>query len=162
MNPLLNIVLVHPEIPPNTGSVGRLCVNLDARLHLIEPLGFSLAASRVKRAGLDYWRLVQLQVHAGWEEFLAAAQPARLVFLSTKGRRPLYDCRFAAGDYLVFGNETSGLPPAFYERYADGLIQIPMPGKHYRSLNLANAVAITAYEAYRQIAFTDMESDDAV
>lgn len=147
----LKVVLVAPEIPQNTGSIGRLCVNLDVPLHLIKPLGFSLAESRVKRAGLDYWPHLKLAVHETWDDFLAAAKPERLILASTKGKASLFDCRFQNGDYLVFGSETTGLPSGLYRRYADSLYRIPMPGKHYRSLNLACAVAVVVYEAYRQI-----------
>ncbi len=147
----LNIVLVAPEIPQNTGAIGRLCVNLEARLHLIKPLAFSLEESKVKRAGLDYWRLVQLVVHEDWEAFLETEAPEQMTFLSTKGEQSLYDVSFEDGHYLVFGNETSGLPDTFYSMYKGSLFQIPMPGQHYRSLNLANAVAVAAYEAYRQL-----------
>jgi tRNA (cytidine/uridine-2'-O-)-methyltransferase len=147
----LDVVLLAPEIPTNTGSIGRLCVCLDARLHLIRPLGFSLAENQVRRAGLDYWKYVDLHVHESWQAFLEHAQPPGLVFASTKASRSLYDYRFSPGDALVFGNETSGLPAAFYELYRDRLVTIPMPGRHHRSHNLATAVSIVAYEAYRQL-----------
>ena len=146
----MNVVLVHPEIPHNTGAIGRLCVGLDARLHLIKPLGFSLRASALKRAGLDYWDHLRLAVHSDWDAFLAAEAPARLFFASTQGVRSCYDCVFAKDDFLVFGSETTGLPGSFYARYAEHLFRIPMPGAHARSINLANAVAIVLYEAYRQ------------
>lgn len=151
----LSIVLCQPEIPHNTGAIGRLCVGLGCPLHLIRPLGFRLSDSYVKRAGLDYWEHLALSVHDTWEAFLSAADPKRLVFLSTRGERSLYDCAFAPGDFLVFGCESAGLPPEFYSRYADCLCRIPMPGEHARSINLANAVAIAAYEAYRQIQSQD-------
>ncbi len=147
----LHIVLVKPEIPHNTGAVGRLCVGLDCPLHLIRPLGFHLSDDYVKRAGLDYWEHLMLTVHDSWDAFLDAVKPPRLFFLSTRGERSLYDCAFAPGDALVFGNEGKGLPREFYERYQDRLFKIPMPGEHARSINLANAVSIAAYEAYRQI-----------
>ncbi len=146
----LHIVLVAPEIPQNTGAIGRLCVCLDARLHLVRPLGFELDETHLRRAGLDYWRHVHLSVHDSWEAFLAAERPARMHLASTKGTIPYYEREFQPGDYLVFGRETSGLPPEFYQRYAADLCTIPMPGRHHRSLNLANAVSILAYEAYRQ------------
>ena len=146
----MNVVLVHPEIPHNTGAIGRLCVGLDARLHLIKPLGFSLRASALKRAGLDYWAHLRLAVHSDWDAFLAAETPARLFFASTQGVPSCYDCVFAKDDFLVFGSETTGLPGSFYTRYAEHLFRIPMPGAHARSINLANAVAIVLYEAYRQ------------
>ena len=147
----LELVLVHPEIPHNTGAVGRLCVCLDCRLHLIRPLGFHLSDRYVKRAGLDYWPHLRLSVHDSWDDFLAAFPQARLFFLSTRGGRSLYECSFRPGDALVFGSEGSGLPKPFYERYRERLFRIPMPGGHARSLNLANAVSIGAYEAYRQL-----------
>jgi tRNA (cytidine/uridine-2'-O-)-methyltransferase len=146
----LNIVLVHPEIPHNTGAIGRLCVGLDARLHLIRPLGFVLSDRWIRRAGLDYWEHLALAVHDSWDAFLLAVSPRRLHIASTRGRRAMYACTFEPDDCLVFGNESSGLPPDWYMRYRDDLFHIPMPGAHARSINLANAVAIVAYEAWRQ------------
>ena len=145
-----SIVLVRPEIPHNTGAIGWLCVGLGAKLHLIRPLGFHLDDQAVARAGLDYWPHLDLQVHDTWEEDLAAAKPTRLFFLSTHGEKSLYDCAFEKGDAPVFGNESSGLRKDFYDRYRDRLFRIPMPGEHARSINLANAVSIAAYECYRQ------------
>lgn len=144
------VVLVAPEIPQNTGAIGRLCVCLGIPLHLIEPLGFNLDESRIRRAGLDYWPHLDLHVHAHWDAFLQDVAPKRLFFLSTKTERSLYSCHFEAGDCLVFGKESSGLPPDFYSRYEDRLFTIPMPGEHARSHNLSNSVSIAAYEAYRQ------------
>lgn len=148
--PSLQLVLVHPEIPQNTGAIGRLCVGLDWPLHLIRPLGFALTSAWVKRAGMDYWPHLELHIHDSWNAFLADVRPQRLHFASTRGARTLFDCRFAAGDALVFGNESAGLPEAFYEQYRADLFRIPMPGPHSRSLNLANAAAVAAYEALRQ------------
>lgn len=148
----LEIVLVRPEIPHNTGAVGRLCVGLGWRLHLVRPLGFRLTAKHLQRAGLDYWEHLRLEVHDSWEAFLTAATPGRMFFMSTRGTRSLYECAFQSGDTLVFGNESQGLPDAFYERYTESLFRIPMPGEHARSINLANAVSIAAYEAFRQTA----------
>lgn len=147
---MFNIVLVAPEIAPNTGTIGRLCVCTDAVLHLVEPLGFSLDESRVRRAGLDYWPWVHLHVHASWQAFLDAAGDARMAFLSTRGCRSIYEWPFADGDYLVFGNESRGLPPDFHDRYRGQMYAIPMPGRHARSHNLANAVSIVLYEGLRQ------------
>lgn len=147
----LNIVLVHPEIPHNTGAIGRLCVGLDVRLHLVRPLGFALRDSNLRRAGLDYWEHLRLSVHDSWDSFLADEKPARLFFASTRGKPSCYDLRFQDGDYVAFGSETSGLPSDFYNRYADAVFRIPMPGEHARSINLANAAAIVMYEAFRQI-----------
>ena len=151
MKPDFSIVLVRPEIPHNTGAVGRLCVGLGVPLHLIRPLGFHLDDQSVARAGLDYWPHLRLAVHDTWEDYLATVRPQRLFFLSTHGERSLYDCRFESGDALVFGNESSGLPKDFYGRFRERLFRIPMPGEHARSINLANAVSIAAYECFRQI-----------
>jgi tRNA (cytidine/uridine-2'-O-)-methyltransferase len=147
----VKIVLYEPEIPHNTGAVGRICVNLNAELHLIEPLGFSLSESQVRRVGLDYWRHVRLTVHSTWEAFLDVVAPQRMFLFSTRGSRSYLECSFQSNDVLVFGSETRGLPEILRERYAEYLTTIPMPGPHARSHNLANAVAIVAYEVYRQI-----------
>ena len=147
-----SIVLLRPEIPHNTGAIGRLCVGLGVKLHLVKPLGFALDDRSIARAGLDYWPHLDISLHDTWEDYLAAAKPARLFFLSTHGEKSLYDCRFKDGDALVFGNESSGLPTQFYSVYRGNLFRIPMPGEHARSINLANAVSIAAYECYRQLA----------
>jgi len=147
-----SIVLLRPEIPHNTGAIGRLAVGLGVKLNLIRPLGFRLDDESVKRAGLDYWEFLDYRVHDSWEEYLDSEKPRRVFFLSTHGEKSLYDLKFEAGDALVFGNESSGLPKEFYERYKELLFKIPMPGEHARSINLANSVSIAAYEAYRQIA----------
>jgi len=147
-----SIVLVRPEIPHNTGAIGRLCVGLGVKLNLVRPLGFHLDDRAVERAGLDYWPYLDLAVHDTWADYLAAERPKRLFFLSTHGEKSLYDCAFAAGDALVFGNESSGLPKDFYDCYRASLFKIPMPGEHARSINLANAVSIAAYECFRQVA----------
>lgn len=146
----LNVVLLHPEIPHNTGAIGRTCVCVGARLHLVKPLGFSLRQKDLLRAGLDYWPHLDVKTHDGWEGFLSAERPVRIAFLSTKGGRSIFDWRFRSGDYVVFGSESGGLPDGFYERYRNDLYSIPMPGPHGRSLNLANAASIVVYEAYRQ------------
>ena len=149
-----SVILLRPEIPHNTGAIGRLCVGLGVPLHLVKPLGFALDDRSIARAGLDYWPHLDVTLHDTWEECLAAVGPKRLHFLSTRGEKSLYGCRFEPGDALVFGNESSGLPNDFYLRYADSLFRIPMPGEHARSINLANAVSIAAYECYRQLAAT--------
>jgi len=146
-----SIVLLRPEIPHNTGAIGRLCVGLGVPLHLVRPLGFCLDDRSVQRAGLDYWPYLDVTVHDTWDDYLAAARPTRLHFLSTHGVTSLYDCAFEPGAALVFGNEGSGLPSDFYTRYRADLFRIPMPGEHARSINLANAVSIAAYECYRQL-----------
>ncbi len=156
--PFLRIVLVEPNIPHNTGAIGRICVGLDASLHLIQPCGFSLTEKAVRRSGLDYWPHLDLHIHRNWQAFLATEQPEHLIFLSTKTTRSLYHAPFHEGAWLVFGNETRGLPPTFYEQYADHLYRIPMPGQHARSMNLANAAAVGIYEAYRQISVASSSS----
>ena len=149
--PNINIVLINPQIPQNTGSIGRLCVGLDARLHLIRPLGFTITDRNVQRAGLDYWKHLKLFIHDDWNTFLKTEKPNQLCFGSTKGTQPHTACSYDENCYLVFGSESHGLPEKFYTTYKDSLYQIPMPGKHARSLNLANSVAIMMYEAHRQI-----------
>lgn len=145
-----NIVLFQPEIPQNTGTIGRLAVSTNCRLHLIEPLGFSLEDKFLKRAGLDYWQYLSPSIHASWEDFLAAEKPERMFFISTHGEKSFFDTEYSVGDYLIFGRESAGLPKEFYEKYQNDMRLIPMPGEHSRSLNLANAVSITLYEAMRQ------------
>jgi tRNA (cytidine/uridine-2'-O-)-methyltransferase len=149
---MLNVVLVEPEIPPNTGAVGRLCLATDSHLHLIKPLGFSIDDRALKRAGLDYWQEVKVTLWESFEEF-RAAQPAeaRLFFLTTKTKRPYWDERFRDGDYLVLGRETKGLPEAMLAANAERCLTIPMPGST-RSLNLSTSAAIVLYEALRQMA----------
>jgi len=155
LEPCLNVVLIEPQIPHNSGAIGRLCVGLGAALHLIRPLGFVIDNRAIRRAGLDYWDHLDVTLHDDWDAFLAACVPSRLFFASTRGQRDLYDCQFVPGDYLVFGNEGGGLPPDFYGRYTEQLFRIPMPGEHARSINLANAAAVVLYEAYRQAKTAD-------
>jgi tRNA (cytidine/uridine-2'-O-)-methyltransferase len=147
---VFNVVLVEPEIPPNTGNIGRLCLATQSRLHLVKPFGFSLEDRQLKRAGLDYWDEVDLRT---WESFaeLQAAQSrgARYFFLTTKTRRAYWDMKFRRGDFLVFGRETKGLPESFLTANVDDCITIPM--RATRSLNLATAVAIVLFEAVRQL-----------
>ena len=145
-----NIVLFEPEIPQNTGTIGRLAVSTDSKLHLIEPLGFSLEDKYLKRAGLDYWQHLAPDRYRNWQEFLEKNAPERMFFISTHGKKSFFDADFQPGDYLVFGKESAGLPATFHEKYHDDMLLIPMPGKFSRSLNLANAVSIVLYEALRQ------------
>lgn len=145
-----NIVLVAPEIPQNTGTIGRLAVDTGTVLHMIEPLGFSLEDKFLKRAGLDYWPKLSPRIYSCWDEFMEKNPDAVLHFFSTHGEKTLFDVSYRPGDYLVFGRESAGLPPEFYERYSDRLRIIPMPGKFSRSLNLACSVSIALYEALRQ------------
>jgi tRNA (cytidine/uridine-2'-O-)-methyltransferase len=144
------VVLYQPEIPPNTGNVIRLCANTGANLHLIRPLGFELDDRRLRRAGLDYHEYARVQVHDSVQAFVAAANPARLLACSTRGQTAYGDVRYQAGDALLFGPETRGLPAALLnELPPEQRLRIPMlPGN--RSLNLSNAVAIILYEAWRQ------------
>ena len=152
---MLNVVLVEPEIPPNTGNIIRLCANTGAKLHLIEPLGFPLEDSRLKRAGLDYHEYAQVKRHANWEEFLKQENPnvSRMFALTTKGTRFVQDTTFEKGDWLVFGAETRGLSPELRESFDPAnRLKLPMLAGQ-RSLNLSNSVAVTVYEAWRQNAF---------
>jgi tRNA (cytidine/uridine-2'-O-)-methyltransferase len=150
--PALHIVLVQPEIPPNTGSIARLCAAIGCRLHLVRPLGFSLDDRYLKRAGLDYWPHVDLRVHEGWEEFCAVEQPNHPLCFSARAEVPYTAAPLAQTDplYLVFGGETRGLPEVIRATYANAIYCIPIFTAHVRSLNLSNAVAIVAYEALRQ------------
>jgi tRNA (cytidine/uridine-2'-O-)-methyltransferase len=146
---MFNVILIEPEIPPNTGNIGRLCLGTRSTLHLVKPLGFSLEDRQLRRAGLDYWSQLDVQV---WDSFaqLQSKQTsdARYFFLSTKSKRPYYDVNFRNGDFLVFGRETKGLPESLLAKNHDACLTIPMDGT--RSLNLATAVAIVLFEAVRQ------------
>ena len=157
----LNIVLVNPEIPQNTGNIARTCAATGATLHLIEPLGFSLADKYLKRAGLDYWRLMEYHVWPDIESFLSAHPQARMHFASTKAPRGHYEAAYQDGDYLVFGCETRGLPENLLERVYDRCVRIPMR-QEARSLNLSNSVAIVLYEALRQTGFTGLCAEGAL
>lgn len=148
---MLHIVLVEPEIPPNTGNVSRLCAGLGAHLHLIGKLGFSIDDRHLKRAGLDYWEHVKLHLHADFEAFEAAHPEARPIFTSSHAEHLHTDWRYERDDFLVFGRETSGLPRELLARHPDRTVRIPHWGP-VRSLNLSNAVAVVAYEAMRQLA----------
>jgi len=145
-----NIVLVEPEIPPNTGSIARLCGATNTTLHLVKPLGFSTDDRYLKRAGLDYWPYVDIVYWQNFAEFMAAQRQSRLFFLSKKTNVPYTDAKFKPGDFLVFGKETKGLPEEILSRYADKCYTIPMANANIRSLNLAMAAGIVLYEALRQ------------
>lgn len=152
---MFNIVLVEPEIPPNTGNVIRLAANTGCRLHLVEPLGFSMDDKHMRRAGLDYHEYAEVLRHANWQALLDSQQPPpdRLFAMTTRGSRSLYDMRFLPGDWLVFGSETKGLAPAVRESFpAAQRLKVPMRPDQ-RSLNLSNTVAVTVFEAWRQNAF---------
>ena len=149
---MFNIVLVEPEIPPNTGNVIRLAANTGCRLHLIEPLGFSMDDKHMRRAGLDYHEYAELKRHANWQAFIGTEKPdtTRLFAMTTRGSRSLYDVVFASGDWLVFGSETKGLDAALRESFAPAQrLRLPMQASQ-RSLNLSNSVAVAVFEAWRQ------------
>ncbi len=149
---MLNIVLHEPEIPQNCGNIARTCAATGARLHLIKPLGFDISEKAVRRAGLDYWHLVDVRVYEDLSDFFAKNDVAQLWCLSTKAPRCYTEASFANGCYLLFGKETKGLPEDFLEAHYDECVRIPMR-QEARSLNLSNAVAITVYEALRQQSF---------
>ena len=145
-----NIVLVEPEIPPNTGSIARLCGATDTILHLVRPLGFSTDDRYLKRAGLDYWQHVKIEYWQSFSEFLDQHVAEKLFLLSKKVSRPYTEARFSPGDYLVFGKETKGLPENILKKYRDRCYTVPMFNKNIRSLNLAMTAGIVLYEALRQ------------
>jgi tRNA (cytidine/uridine-2'-O-)-methyltransferase len=152
---MLNIVLVEPEIPPNTGNVARSCAATGARLHLVGKLGFSIDDSQLKRAGLDYWHLLDVRRHDSLADLWAEAPEGRFFYLSTRGSQAYTDIIYDKNDYLVFGKETQGLPAELLQEKAGQTFRIPMQ-RGARSLNLSNAVAIVLYEALRQLSFPDM------
>lgn len=149
--PPLRVVLVHPQIPPNTGNIARLCAATSSSLHLVEPLGFTINDARLKRAGLDYWDAISPQLHPDFASFLATEKPERLFFFSTAGAQSYMQAAFQAGDALVFGSETAGLPQDILDRYPGQVLGIPIQTQHVRSLNLSSAVALVVYEALRQL-----------
>ena len=149
---MLNIVLVEPEIPQNCGNIARTCAATGCRLHLIRPLGFDISEKAVKRAGLDYWHMVEVLDYENLDDFFARNDVRQMWCLSTKAPRSYVEAGFQDGDYLFFGKETKGLPEDFLESHRDSCVRIPMRSEA-RSLNLSNAVAITVFEALRQLDF---------
>jgi tRNA (cytidine/uridine-2'-O-)-methyltransferase len=145
----LHVALIEPQIPPNTGNIARLCVATDTSLHLIEPLGFSLTDSEVKRAGLDYWEHLDLWIHPDWFAFRDAMDRGRCLYFSAKAERVYWDAPFAANSCLVFGSETDGMPSRILEKHPERCFRIPMTGPA-RNLNLATATGIVLYEAIRR------------
>ncbi len=150
---IFNIVLVAPEIPGNTGSIGRTCLALGARLHLVRPYGFSLDEKEVRRAGLDYWKHVDLVEYDSIEEVLEKNKPEQIFYFSKKATKPLFEAKFNRGCFLVFGKETAGLDDDLMEKNKERLLTLPIYSDHVRSLNLSNAATAVAYEALRQINF---------
>lgn len=145
-----NIVLVNPEIPNNTGNIGRLCVGSESRLHIVKPMGFEITDSRVKRAGLDYWPDLDLTIHESFDALLEKVEdPARMFFFTTKAEKAYYQNEFKEGDWLIFGKESKGLDQEMVEKYKSQLVKIPFGGK-VRSFNLSNAVAMALGEGMRQ------------
>ena len=155
---MIHIVLVEPEIPMNTGNIARTCAATGSRLHLVRPLGFDISDKAVKRAGLDYWSLVDLRVYDGLEDFFAQHPEPDLWLTTTRGARCYSDASFRDGCWLFFGKETAGLPGDLLSRYPDRCIRLPMR-EDARSLNLANTVAAVTYEALRQLDFPGLAKD---
>jgi len=150
----MHIVLLEPEIPPNTGNVARLCAATRTELHLIEPFGFKLDDSQLKRAGMDYWQHVQWHRWKNWTDFTASLpNDARLWFIESNGPKRYDEANFSPNDYLVFGRETAGIPPALLEANRERWLRIPMFNPEARSLNLSNCVAIVLFEALRQMGY---------
>ena len=148
---MFNIVLVHPEIPNNTGSVGRLCVGSESRLHLVRPLGFEIDDKRVKRAGLDYWPDLDLTIYESFQELLSKIEDRSRMFLfSSKAQSSYTNITYKRGDWLIFGKESSGLPDEIKDEFSSQCLNIPFPGK-IRSFNLSNSVAMVLGEGMRQL-----------
>ena len=152
----LNIVLYEPEIPANTGNIGRSCVATNTRLHLIEPLGFSLEEKQLKRAGMDYWKDLDVTTYVNWEDFCEKNPEVKLYFATTKARHVYSDVNYEADCYIVFGKESAGIPEEILKEHPETCVRIPMVGET-RSLNLSNSVAIVLYEALRQNDFSNMK-----
>lgn len=156
----INIVMVEPEIPQNTGNIARTCAALGAKLHLVYPLGFSISEKQVKRAGLDYWDKLEIEEHINFESFLEKYKPEEnnMFFVTTKGKQVYSDFDYSKMEevFMLFGKETKGLPEAILQKYIEKTIRIPMR-PHLRSLNLSNSVAIVAYDVFRQAEFDGLE-----
>ena len=151
----MHVVLFHPEIPPNTGSIARLCAATLTPLHLIEPLGFKIDDKHLKRAGLDYWEFVDLRVYKSWDDFLSQNVTGNLLYFSKRATQSFTRARYQEHDYLVFGPETRGLPQELLDANPELSYRIPMAGDGVRSLNLSNAVSIVLYEGLRQLGKLD-------
>lgn len=155
---MINIVLLEPEIPANTGNIGRTCVATGTRLHLIEPLGFSLSEKALKRAGMDYWSELDVTTYVNYEDFLARNPEAKLYFATTKGQHIYSDAQYEDNCYIVFGKESAGIPEEILKEHPETCVRIPMIGET-RSLNLSNSVAVVLYEALRQQGFAHMKTE---
>lgn len=153
----LNIVLFEPEIPQNTGNIARTCVLTNSKLHLIKPLGFSLDEKHLKRAGLDYWQYLDMEIYESYEELREKYKDSTFYFSTTKGSKIYTDVQYKTGDFVVFGRESAGLPDRIRNSNTENLIRVPMLETSTRSLNLSNTVAILAYEALRQMNFPNMK-----
>ncbi|RKW49868.1 MAG: tRNA (uridine(34)/cytosine(34)/5-carboxymethylaminomethyluridine(34)-2'-O)-methyltransferase TrmL [Lachnospiraceae bacterium] len=155
----MNIVLLEPEMPSNTGNIGRTCVATDTALHLIEPLGFTLNEKKIKRAGLDYWNKLKLYIYSDFEDFLEKNPKAktRLYMATTKAEKTYSEVSYEEDDYIMFGKESAGIPEEILIRDKESCIRIPMWGD-IRSLNLSNSVSIILYEAYRQLGFAGLNT----
>lgn len=153
---MLNIVLLEPEIPANTGNIGRTCVAAGARLHLIEPMGFNLDEKQIKRAGLDYWKYLDINTYKDFNDFLKKNPDAYIYMATTKARKTYTEVRYERDSYIMFGKESAGIPEEILLSYQETCIRIPMINS-IRSLNLSNSVAIVLYEALRQYDFADMQ-----
>ena len=151
----LNIVLFEPEIPANTGNIGRTCVATGTRLHLIEPLGFSLSEKALKRAGMDYWKDLDVTTYVNWEDFCQKNPDAKIYYATTKARHVYSEVNYESDCYIMFGKESAGIPEEILKENPDTCVRIPMLGET-RSLNLSNSVAIVLYEALRQNSFDHM------
>ncbi|MFT4781319.1 MAG: tRNA (cytidine/uridine-2'-O-)-methyltransferase [Psychroserpens sp.] len=147
----LNIVLFEPEIPNNTGNIGRLALASGSKLHLVKPFGFELSDSRLKRAGLDYWQHLDVVIYDSIAAFFSDNKEAQFAFFSSHGEQPHWDIKFEKNLFLIFGKESAGLPKSIIENHKEHLYKIPLYSEHIRSLNLANAVAIVIYEGLRQL-----------
>ncbi|MBU5591358.1 tRNA (uridine(34)/cytosine(34)/5-carboxymethylaminomethyluridine(34)-2'-O)-methyltransferase TrmL [Clostridium sp. MSJ-4] len=153
----LNIVLYQPEIPQNTGNIARTCVLTNSKLHLIKPLGFSLDEKHLKRAGLDYWPFLDIEIHESYEDLREKYKDSTFYFSTTKGSNFYHEVEFKQGDFIVFGRESSGLPDYIRDSDPKRCIRVPMINTSTRSLNLSNTVAIMTYEALRQFSFPTMK-----
>ncbi|MFT4681065.1 MAG: tRNA (cytidine/uridine-2'-O-)-methyltransferase [Granulosicoccus sp.] len=147
----LNIVLVEPEIPMNTGNIGRLSLATGSILHLVKPLGFEISDKRLKRAGLDYWKHLEVKIYESYDEFLSSNKDEELVFFSSHGAKGYWEIEFRDNLFLVFGKESIGLSSKIADNNSNNLYKIPLASPHVRSLNLANAVAVVVYEGMRQL-----------